>query len=557
MTLSRRPAERRRIVALVVLGCVSLGSLAGLVGGLVSCSPEKQATPARPLSSAEAQRLADMRVTNYRDERAGVTATWGDGDAQVRLAGWVDWKRGLAYLRVGGPGAGDQRGLLQAVPGLVANRPATQSEVAAEADAPRPSDATKPAPPVAEPPAVPPSDGWALRGWTPTGKNATQLDTFLSLMFVLTSTKSDHPDLLVKSDARWLGQDRIGGTSVDVLLGPAIPPQPLPTASPTPKAKAKASAEQSPADTASPDTSAAAGTSAASPGATASPTATASPSPSRTAPPTALNELGGAMHYWLDPSSKLRRFEALLPGNMTARVDLDRAQRPELNAVAAFGGNPIAPREPNKAEATLLSKMRQRNLDRGGAKFTVSVPTLPVADLRGTGWLDWNSTVAYLAVHDARKPTDVAFMRADPTGMTFQTKSGKAIEEPPLPAPDGGWTFQAWNQRADARGGLDIDLLLGEALAVASPMRDSADYFMENASFLRKDKVDGVGVTVFEIAKPAEQGKIGRGQARLRYWLDKTGAVKRLEARTRAGTFAQLDLVDGTVPNNLPTGQLG
>ncbi len=543
MTLSRRPAERRRIVALVVLGCVSLGSLAGLIGGLVSCSPQKQATPARPLSSAEAQRLADMRVTNYRDERAGVTATWGDGDAQVRVAGWVDWKRALAYLRVGGPGAGDQRGLLQAVPGLVANRPATASEVAAEAEAPRPSDATKPAPPVAEPPAAPPTDGWQLRGWTPTGKKATQLDTFLSLMFVLASTKPDQPDLLAKTDARWLGQDRIGGTPVDVLLGPAIPPQPLPTANPTPtptaKPKAKASAESTPTETMSP-----------------SPTATASPSPSRTAPPTALNELGGAMHYWLDPSSKLRRFEALLPANMTARVDLDRAVRPELNAVAAFGGNPITPREPNKAEATLLTKMRQRNLDRGGAKFTISVPTLPVADLRGTGWLDWNNTVAYLAVHDSRKPTDVAFMRADPTGMTFQTKSGKAIEEPPLPAPDGGWTFQAWNQRSDARGGLDIDLLLGEALALASPMRDSADYFEENASFLRKDTVDGVAVTVFEIAKPAEQGKIGRGQARLRYWLDKTGAVKRLEARTRAGTFAQLDLVDGTVPN-LPTGQLG
>jgi hypothetical protein len=88
-------------------------------------------------------------------------------------------------------------------------------------------------------------------------------------------------------------------------------------------------------------------------------------------------------------------------------------------------------------------------------------------------------------------------------------------------------------------------------------MRDSASYFEENASFLRKDEVDGVGVTVFEIAKPAEQGKIGRGQARLRYWLDKTGAVKRLEARTRAGTFAQLDLVAGTVPSSLPTGQLG
>ncbi|MEV4535031.1 hypothetical protein AB0J82_14490 [Asanoa sp. NPDC049518] len=536
MTLSRRPAERRRIIALVALVCISLGSLAGLIGGLVSWGPDKAATQSRPLSAAEAQRLSEMRVTNFRDERSGVNAVWGEGDAQVRVAGWVDWKRALAYLRVGGPGAGDQRGLLQAVPGVVATRPATPAEAAAEAEAPRPSDATKPAPPVAEPPADPPADGWQLRSWSPSGKSATSLDTFLSLVFVVASPKADHADLLARSDARWMGQDRIGGTTVDVLLGPAVPPQPLPTTTATPSAKAKATATATATAT--------------------KPTPTASPSPSRTAPPTALDELGGAMRYWLDPTAKLRRFEALLPGNISARVDLDRTNRTEVNAVAAFGGRAITPRAPNKTEAALLAKMRQRNQARNGAKFTVDVPTLPVAQLRGTGWLDWNTTVAYVAVHDVRKPTDVAFMRADPAGVAYQTKSGKAIDEPPVPAPDSGWTFQAWAQRADARGGLDIDLLLGEALAVAAPTQDSASFFEEHASYLRKDTVGGVKVTVFEIAKPAEQGDIGRGQARMRYWLDKTGAIQRLEARTRAGTFGQIDFVDGTVPN-LPTGQLG
>ncbi|SNT62193.1 hypothetical protein SAMN05421812_1148 [Asanoa hainanensis] len=529
MTLSRRPAERRRVVALVVLVCVSLGSLAGLIGGLVSCAPNQTAPQPRPLTAAEAQRLSEMRVTNYRDERSGVNATWGEGDAQVRVAGWVDWKRALAYLRVGGPGAGDQRGLLQAVPGVVATRPATPAEAAAEAEAPRPSDATKPAPPIAEPPADPPTDGWQLRAWTPSGKTATPLDTFLSLVFVVANTKPDHADLLAKSDARWTGQDRIGGTTVDVLLGPAVPPQPLPTATPTAKTKTKTNATASPS---------------------------ASPSPSRTAPPTALNELGGALRYWLDPTAKLRRFEALLPGNLPARVDLDRTNRAEVNAVAAFGGRAITPRAPSKKEAELLAKMRQRNQDRAGAKFTVDVPTLPLAHLRGTGWLDWNNTVAYAAVHDVRKLTDVVLLRADTDGVAFQSKTGKAIDEPPVPAPDGGWTFQTWAQRTDARGGLDIDLLLGEALAVAAPTQDSADYFADHASFLRKDTVDGVTVTVFEIAKPAEQGNIGRGQARMRYWLDKTGAVKRVEARTRAGTFGQIDIEDATVPT-LPTGRLG
>ncbi|HTF11789.1 MAG TPA: hypothetical protein VK659_26795, partial [Asanoa sp.] len=283
---------------------------------------------------------------------------------------------------------------------------------------------------------------------------------------------------------------------------------------------------------------------------------TASPSPSRTAPPTALSELGGTVRYWLDSGAKLRRFEALLPGNLSVRADLDRENRPELTAVAAFGGAPITPRAPSKTEAALLAKMRQRNLERGGARLTIAVPTVPVANLRGGGWLDWTSTVAYLAVSDTAKPTDVAFLRADAAGVAYRTKSGKAMDTPPLPAPDDGWQFQAWAQRTDTRGSLDIDLLLGEALASAATTKDSASYFVDHASFLRKDKIDGVAVSVFEIAKPAEQGVIGRGQARMRYWLDKTGAVRRLEARTRSGTYAQLDLTDDTVPT-LPTAPLG
>ncbi|GIF72623.1 hypothetical protein Asi02nite_21410 [Asanoa siamensis] len=522
---------------MVVLSCLSLGSLAGLVGGLVSCGPQEQPVQARPLSAAEAQRLAEMRVTNYRDERAGIGATWGEGATEVRVAGWIDWKHALAYLRVGGPGAGDQRGLLQAVPGTVATRPATAADAAAEAEAPRTGDATKPAPPVAAPPAAPPTDGWQVRPWSPTGKTATPLDTFLSLMFVMASTKADQADLLAKTEARWVGTDRIAGATVDVLLGPAVPPQPLPTATPPATKSAKPSPSRP--------------TEAKTPTATQSPTATSS----RTAPPTSLNELGGAVRYWLDSGAKLRRFEAVLPGNLSVRADVDHADRPDFDAVAYFGGNKVTPRAPSKAETTLLAKMRQRNLDRGGVKLAVSVPTVPVANLRGGGWLDWNSSIAYVAVHDVAKPTDVALLRASGSGVSYQPKSGKALDEPPLPAPYEGWVFQTWAQRADPRGGLDIDLLLGEALAMASTTKDSAKYFQEAASFLRKDEVGGVAVTVFEIAKPAEQGVIGRGQARMRYWVDKTGAVLRLEARTRTGTFAQADLVDAEVPE-LPAQQL-
>jgi len=520
VTLSRRPAERRRVVALVILACLALGSAAGLVGGLVSCAPATDTVEARPLSTAEARRLADMRVTNYRDERAGVSAVWGEGDQQVRLAGWIDWKQALAYVRVGGPGAGDRRGLLQAVPGLVATRATTEAEEAAPAGS---ADATKPAPPVAEPPATPPADGWRLRPWAASGKNATPLDAFLSLLFVIASTKPDPADLLARTESRWLGQERIAGTTVDVLLGPAVPPQPLPTATPKPAGSARPSA---------------------------------TPSPSRTAPPTALAELGGGVRYWLDPAAKLRRFEALLPGNLSVRADLDHADRPPVTAVAAFGGATIAPRALTKKETALLAGMRQRNLDRGGGRITVSISTVPVANLRGAGWIDWTSRVGYLALHDVDKPADVAYMRADLSGVAYQAVSGKKRDLPPLPAPRTGWQFQSWSQRTDARGSLDVDLLLGEALALASSGTDDGGALADRGSFLREDVVGDVPVSVVELAKPAEKGSIARGQARLRYWIDGTGALLRLEARTRAGTFAQLDIQDGEVPI-LPSGRLG
>jgi hypothetical protein len=54
-------------------------------------------------------------------------------------------------------------------------------------------------------------------------------------------------------------------------------------------------------------------------------------------------------------------------------------------------------------------------------------------------------------------------------------------------------------------------------------------------------------VTVYEIAKGADLGG-ARGAARIRYWMDRTGVLRRLELRTRTGAFAQLDITPGEVP---------
>jgi hypothetical protein len=117
-----------------------------------------------------------------------------------------------------------------------------------------------------------------------------------------------------------------------------------------------------------------------------------------------------------------------------------------------------------------------------------------------------------------------------------------------LPPPtERGWTYHDWARRADAMGGLDLDLLLNEALSVGTTSREDSARLRTSAAWLRGDSVGGHTVAVFEIPKVAEAGA-ARGQARLRYWVDGAGILRRLELRTRTGAFAQLDLDPGPVP---------
>ncbi|WP_446215967.1 hypothetical protein [Micromonospora sp. IBHARD004] len=187
-----RPGRRRSI--LLALGVVATASAAALVAGLASWDAPEPADPARPLTAAEAERLAAMRVTAYRDVRSGVRVTVGAGAARTELVGWVDWARPLLYLDVGGPGAGPDRGLVQATPTALVARP-------------DPTAAATPSPPL-----LPPTDRWQLRE-PPPGRGLTAVrDLLLAL-------GRDRPDA-VAAEARWLGRESTAGTPVDLLQAP-------------------------------------------------------------------------------------------------------------------------------------------------------------------------------------------------------------------------------------------------------------------------------------------------------------------------------------------------
>ncbi|SBT44421.1 hypothetical protein [Micromonospora auratinigra] len=431
---------RRRRALLVALGATAAASAAALVAGLLSWSPAPT-DPARRLASGEVERLAAMRVTNQRDVRAGVRVRIGPDRTRTELVGWVDWARPLVYLDVGGPGAGTERGLVQATASTVLLRPA-------------PGSTPTPGPP----PLVPPADQWQLRQPPP----AAGLTVVRDLLLALGADRTD----LVFAEARWRGRDSTDGTDVDILETP------LPAG------------------------------------------------PARTA------------RLWLDDDARLHRLEARLPDGRPVTVDLVRSDRPTLRRVAALGGSPGLPRPLAAAEVDRLVRLPARLRTVGGARLTMTAPLGPDANLRATGWLSWTSSTAYLAVVAADAPERRTLLRVR-AGRVARAGSpaGPPADPPaapPWPVPP-GTTWSVDRPPAD-----DLERLLGAGLraAVAAPPARSAVR-------LRTDRVAERTVDVVEVRA---------GRSALRYWIDRGGLLRRLELRTDAGVWAQLDLTPGEVP---------
>jgi hypothetical protein len=484
-TSVRAIQEHRRAFALIATGVLALGSAASLATGLVSCAPqEKPAAPTRPLNAVEAGRLATMRLHNFQDGRVGIRGSFGKPDELVHVAGWIDWQRPLAYFSVTGKQTGAADGLVQARPGVIAFRPGRINGT--------------------EPPAGPPADGWRVRPFAKTGPAGAPLDTMLLLLFTIAVNQTDTADLLVRSEARWLGSDTVDGVPVDVLLGPAVPPRPT---SPAPVAPFQPSA-----------------------------------SPSPTPSPGTLAAQGGAVRYWLDSDARLRRLAAIVGADSPLQLDFARTDRRELAAIAELGGRTIAPRRPTTAEADTLSRLRQRNRTVGTTTLTVALPS-PEGNLTtATGWLDWRNGFAYLAVRDTSVPDKQALVRVDRTGVSTLTGAPLTKDgRPPVPPPRGGWQRSAWEDRSDEFGARDFDLLLSEALGMSAASRDDPAYLRSAAVWLRADTIGGTQVAVYEIPKPEERG-LPAGNARMRYWIDTSGVLRRVEVRSRTGGYGRLEL---------------
>ncbi|MEU9508078.1 hypothetical protein AB0D32_17575 [Micromonospora sp. NPDC048170] len=448
-----RVVTGRRRTVLLVLATVAVLSATALLVGLLSWVPDRSEQP-RALTGDERERLAAMRVTNHRDLRAGVRVTAGTGATRTELVGWVDWSRPLVYLDVGGPGAGAERGLLQATPTVVLLRP-------------DPTAVPTPAPP----PLVPPTDRWRLHR-PPAGQG---LAAVLDLLFRLAADRPEPPP----DAARRIGGATVGAIPVDVLQAPP-------------------------------------------------------PAPGTSAPPAPPDE---HPRYWLDHDARLHRLETGLAGVGPVTVQLNRADRPTLRPVDTLGGRPGQPRALTAAERDRLDRLPARLRARAGAAVTLTAP-VAATNLRGSGWVSWSGRTAYVAVADLGVPERRTLLRVDATGVTRADVPASAVPgtvespgRPPLPPPARGWLADP--QRAGEVGGL-LDAALR---AAGAPGRRGA------AMRIRGDTVAGKAVDVVEL--PASGGP-------LRYWIDRSGTLLRLEVRTRADVWAQLDLTPATVPRLAP-----
>ncbi|OLB73887.1 MAG: hypothetical protein AUI14_25085 [Actinobacteria bacterium 13_2_20CM_2_71_6] len=463
-------ANRHRTRAVIALFGMAAAAVVGLANGLASCAPHaRPADPGHPVSMAQAQRLASVRLR-----------------------------------------AGPADGLVQAVPELVAVRLG------------RSGTADDPYPP---PPANPPTDGWRVRRLSADGPAGSPFDSLFSLLFSMRSTGPDDTAALAATGARFLRRDLLTGVPVDVIAGPAALPSPAPVLiGPRPAAR---------------------------------------PSPSGL--PFAAD--GGQVTYWLDDASRLRRLDALLRKDLPVRIDFARDDRTAPAAIGALGGAPIAPRPVTAAEAQLLARMPVHDRAARGGRVTVVLPVAPAGLLRGDGWLDWRGSVAYLAARNPDDPSQDSLVWADRTGVSTFSGTGTAVatgdtppspratpsvvptDPPPSRPPAGRWRASTWAQH-DAQGSSDLDVLLGAALAATGTGPDSS-HLRTRASWLRTDTLAGVRVTVYEIRGPAETGT-EPGQGLLRYWLDGSGVLRRLEVRTGDHAFGYLDIALGPVPDLTP-----
>lgn len=179
-------------MTLVVAGVLVLSSC-GDDGAVSPDTVQVGAANPRPPTEAEAQRLAISRVNAYQAGTRSFDGVVMSDDRSVQLRGWIDTADHWGYALATGA---DLDPFLVAWNESVVN---AQSFTGTE------------------PPLPAPADGWESVALDP---EQSHLAAAQVLLVSLAGDRPENPQLLAQSGVRWLREDRIGQTRVDVFSGP-------------------------------------------------------------------------------------------------------------------------------------------------------------------------------------------------------------------------------------------------------------------------------------------------------------------------------------------------
>jgi hypothetical protein len=223
-----------------------------------------------------------------------------------------------------------------------------------------------------------------------------------------------------------------------------------------------------------------------------------------------------------------------------------------------------ASRPVTTAEAALLGGMRLHNYQDSGAGLR-GVIRSSGGDVRIAGWVDWHRPLIYInSISASPGPADglvqavpgLVAVRAGRMATATASPGSRALDPypaPPVVPPTDGWRVR--QLIATGPAGSAFDTLLALLFTVAAQAPDNATLLAgTGARFVRRDEIGGVPVSVIDgpavppshpgsptpRASAADWQSAGTGD-QVRYWLDGTGRLRRLDALLSADLPVQVD----------------
>lgn len=168
-------------------------ALALLIAACTASAGEPAPNPARPVTIAESQLLADVRVRNVDAGSRAIAATYTDQGREMKLSGWFDYTTHTGYGMVSSDGLPSDR--------LAWNREYVATSEGKSIGKPLTS-----------------LDGWVAAPLDPGG---SPLAVVLAVLAGLGADRPDDAALIRAGGALWLREDETAGTPVTVFAGPA------------------------------------------------------------------------------------------------------------------------------------------------------------------------------------------------------------------------------------------------------------------------------------------------------------------------------------------------